>query len=148
MNCSQPCDGLGRTVKRIVTRAVLNHSAIVHTADQFYDYCVQNLTEVGRSSYVSRRNKYTHSRRSFQYIPAAEVKAHHASLDLLDVKTVKGTRKIHSITSMDLPFLMKTRDLSCVCAGCLSGRARSKKKAVLPWKTVGLKQCSLPAGSP
>ena len=96
------CDGLGSIVKSACYRAVILGQAIIGSAKDLYDYCSENLTvnfKVVRNS----ENQVTHiSRREFVFLP----KIHNE--EVMEVKTLDGTHKIHSMKTTDEALKVKT----------------------------------------
>ena len=129
-----PCDGLGGTVKRLASNAVLQKKAVIRNAEELNSYCNQNLTKVGDSSYKSRQDMYQHSSRSFIYVN--EIKREHPETN---VKTLLGSRKLHSVQSTDSPYQVKIRPLSCYCKGCISNSECHNQEYMSPWKVKVLK---------
>ena len=78
-------------------------------------YCQDKLTDVGESSFLSRKNKYSASTRTFKLIEKAN------RSNFTGVKTLVGSRKLHSVSSTGVGFQIKAREISCYCAGCRSG---------------------------
>ena len=56
------------------------------------------------------------SKREFVYI--AKTSINHED-SMTDVKTLKGTRKLHAIKNTNVPGQVKTKNLSCFCRDCI-----------------------------
>ena len=68
-----PCDGLGGTVKRMASQAVLQKKVIIRDAKELFNYCTKHLTCVGQSTYPSCVDQYQHSRRAFVYVDSGDI---------------------------------------------------------------------------
>ena len=90
-NC---CDGEGGILKSKVTRAIKNGEAVINNAEKFADHCKETLTKGNRIN-----DKCNHNRA------------------VANVKTLKGTRKLHSVRTVRSGVVL-TRRLSCFCHSC------------------------------
>jgi hypothetical protein len=130
-----PCDGLGGIVKNKASKAVLSGKAIIQNAKDLVNFCNENLGNVGASSFASRRSKYDHSKRTFMYVDPSELIRDPPN----DIKTISGTRKLHSVGSTDKGFVVKTRALSCYCQPCVSKEGVCEnRKQVDDWHVVAM----------
>ena len=125
-----PSDAATGVVKSFVRDAVKARRAVVSNADEMYDFCRKYMTK------DDEPGKCTHKRRTF--ILVAEI----PRAKDYNAKTVPGTRKIHSVASTESPFVIKTRNLACMCSGCLEGFECCNKKYVEPWKTHSILESS------
>ena len=111
-----PCGGLGGIVKRKVTNAVLQDNDLsISNAAEMKEFCESNLSDVGSSTFNSRKNLYAASTRSFKTVENID----HSQMTT--AKTLSGCRKLHSIGSTGVGFQLKTRYLSCYSEGCQCG---------------------------
>lgn len=49
-----PADGQGAVIKRDATTAMTHHKAQIRSAEEFYEFCQEMLTDVGQGVYPSR----------------------------------------------------------------------------------------------
>ena len=63
-----PADGQGAIIKRAVTNAVTRREAQVRSAEEFYQFCQQSLTDVGKSIWDYRQAEYEHAKRTFMFV--------------------------------------------------------------------------------
>ena len=95
------CDELGPIVKSACYRSVLGQ-AIIGSAKDLYNYCSENLT-VNFKVVRNNENQVTHiSIREFVFLP----KVHKE--EVMEVKTLDGTCKIHSMKTTDEVLKVKT----------------------------------------
>lgn len=105
-------DGESAVVKHGAANAVKSGAANIDNAKDLFDFC-----------FTSRLNKQPgdgecdgHSFRSFFWVPQTDIQRDRGRV----VKTLKGTRSLHSIRCVE-PNVLCTRLLSCFCAACQSG---------------------------
>ena len=132
-----PCDGIGGTVKHKAHNAVLHGKEEIQCAAQLADFCQRELSNVGSSTYQYRRSKYDNSHRTFVLVQANEIDRNKPERV---VKTLPGTRKLHSIRSTDTRFNISTRHVSCYCKPCIHGEDLCENLAYgIGWKDFQLK---------
>lgn len=135
-----PCDGLGDKIKKKVSNAVLqNNNISVSSASDLLRFCEENLSNVGESTYNSRRSRYTASSRTFKLFEKIDRSA------TTSVKTLNGTRMIHCASSTGMGFQLKVRHISCYCKGCQDNTECSNKEYVDAWETKVLKPVDVPS---
>ena len=76
--------------------AVLRKKAVIRNASELYKFCCENISEVGKSAYKCRKEYYQCSLRNFIYVEASEISRSNKNRD---VKTLPGSRQIHSVQS-------------------------------------------------
>lgn len=123
------CDGLGAIVKTSCYRAMLCGKVIANPEDVF-DHCKQVLA---RNITVNEKES-TVSLREFIYVNRSEVNRK----EITEIKTLVGTRKVHSIRSTGSNFIVKSRNLSCFCNGCLNSTDCVWKEYVCDWTVTNL----------
>ncbi|XP_070574408.1 uncharacterized protein [Ptychodera flava] len=101
-----PCDGEGGVIKAALSRAVKNQEFIPTCPQAVYDFCQKSLAKSTNSF-----------RRTFYWTETGDIQRDRPSRV---VKTVKGTRKLHSVRSTGEVYALQSRDLSCYCILCLS----------------------------
>jgi hypothetical protein len=131
-------DGASATVKHSAKRAVTNGQAVIRNARELYQYCQDNLTNVGDTVYPSQRDKYDTSARSFHFVPKEDI---HRDRPECNVKMLKGTMDIHSVSATGTPYQLQVRNLSCFCNKCCldEGNHCANASHVNPWKETQLK---------
>ena len=138
-------DGISAIVKHNAKRAVTNGKAVIRNAKEMFEYCQENLTVVGDSVFNSRREEYTNSKRSFVYVPSADIVRARPDREVI---TLKGSMQLHSVKGCGKPYELKVRNLSCFCARCALGDGDTclNLKHVDKWKDVKLKplKCARP----
>lgn len=138
-------DGLNATVKHAATQAVTRGQVIIRNAKEFDSFCKRDLQNVGKSVYASRAESYKDASRHFILVDPESINRDGKDRD---VKQVAGTMKIHSVLPTNVPYEIKTRELSCFCDYCQHGHgSRCSNKAVVgEWDVCHLKsnkqQCS------
>jgi len=120
-----PCDLAGGIVKSAVRRAVNARKAIIRNAKEMYEYCKDHLAvPAGGSSGCSGK----HMRRSFFYVQSSSIKR--GNEEDLKVKTVKGTRKIHSVSNIPgKSSKILVRNLTCLCQSCTNDEGPCKNES-------------------
>lgn len=130
------CDGLGAVVKNVCYQAVVTGKAVLGTAEDVFAYCQANLAHATRE--VVRCGKMELSIRDFIYVSASDTSHERAELQ---VQTLAGTRKLHSIKNMPgRHYVVKVRNLACFCTGCEKEETCDNQEYVEPWKTYELKK--------
>ena len=107
-----PSDGESAVVKRMASSAVANNQVVLKTAEDLATYCKENLTRdhLGDGSCC-------HSRRTIFVVHKEAIQRHRTERE---VKTLEGTRAVHSIKCVKSQ-VVATRNLSCFCGACVSG---------------------------
>ena len=103
-----PSDGESAVVKRQASQAVIGGEFIINNAKDLFNF----------SKLISKQpvnGKCLHFQRSVFYVEEID---HLRGHDKVDLKTLKGTRKLHSIKGTPDGAVM-TRNLSCFCHSCL-----------------------------
>ncbi|XP_064653111.1 uncharacterized protein LOC135503466 [Lineus longissimus] len=108
-------DGLGAVVKHRATVAVTRRQATIRNAEELYQFCVTNFSDVGQSCFPAERKKYTSSARKFFYVKKEDKEHQRPSRA---VKSVPGTMKIHCLKPTGQPYQIETRILLCFCQTC------------------------------
>ena len=108
-------DGLASIVKHSATTAVTRGQTRIQNGIEFHSYCVDNLQQVGNSVYPSRVEAYKSASRKFIYVEDTEITRDRPDRE---VRSVKGTMKIHPIVPTGVSYELKTRNLSCFCNFC------------------------------
>lgn len=78
----------------------------------FFSYCKEKL------AHGPEKKQKTENELSIWDIIYTEPVSHDRAE--VEVVTLKGTRLLHSIRSMSLPYKVAVRSLSCFCDGCLT----------------------------
>ncbi|XP_071507484.1 uncharacterized protein [Diadema antillarum] len=125
-------DGESGVVKRKASEAVRAGTATISTPDQLYHFLKSNVTKEATEDKCC-----CPFRRSVIFVKHEEVSRERR--DGRAPRTVKGTRKLHSIKSTK-GGTVGTRNLSCFCYPCLRGGGGRCANAayVQPWKQVQL----------
>ncbi|XP_070550272.1 uncharacterized protein [Ptychodera flava] len=120
-----PCDGEGGVVKAALTRAVKNEHLIPASAQAVFTFCKAELSKESDTF-----------RRTFILIPKESIQRYRVDRD---VKTVKGTRQIHSLRSTGNAYSLQRRRLSCYCTACTSySDGCVNKQWIQPWERLQL----------
>ena len=98
-----PSDACSGVVKASVTRTARGGRIIAN---------VNDLLKYGEEKLTRNREKFY---RTFHLVMSEEVKR---SISINSPKTVKGTKKLHSVKSVS-PGVICTRELTCLCTSCL-----------------------------
>jgi hypothetical protein len=106
------CDGLGATVKNACYRAVVSNKKVIGNANDVYKFCQDNL-----QMETADTDRNTVSRREFVFIENVSRNRPESN-----VKTLAGTRKLHSVKSVGKGYELCTRNLSCYCDACVKGQ--------------------------
>lgn len=101
------CDSCGGVVKTAAKRAVAS-GQVIQNAKQMINFCNKDLKMETTSK------NYDHMLRSFRLISSKDVDR---SLKSESLKTLKGSRKMHSMTPHN--GQLKTKLLSCFCNICI-----------------------------
>ena len=108
------CDGLGAVIKNACHQTVISGKRILGNAKEVFDFCKQTLTHQPRLN----KGDNSYSRRDFIFISKNEVVR---GRNEVEVKTLRGTRKLHAVRSIGSPYKLQTKLLSCYCRICYSG---------------------------
>ena len=104
-------DGITGTIKTSIEMAVLSGPVLIRNAEDCYEYCKKNLTEVknhAKDDYASE------SLRTFFLITDID----HTRNITETLNKVPGLRKLHSIVSQS-QLRVNCRNLSCYCTNCM-----------------------------
>lgn len=113
-----PSDSAGGAVKGSAARAVKARRVCIRDAKDLYKYCSENLS-IGRKV-LSNECTGGHMRRSFFFVHSRDILRDQVSEDFV---TVKGTRKLHSVTNiLGKNSSIMTRNLACCCNNCQTGQ--------------------------
>ncbi|XP_072046381.1 uncharacterized protein [Amphiura filiformis] len=132
-----PADGQGAVIKRAATIAVTRREAQIRSAEEFYQFCQEKLTDVGQGVYPSRQREYADAKRTFMFVKSEDINHNRPERQ---VKPVVGTMTIHCVKASGPPYKIQTRELSCVCDHCLHGVGDEciNANTVGVWKNVQL----------
>ena len=129
-----PCDGEGGVVKSAVTRAVkAEDGMIIQDAESFHRFCQHRLAKASKNEDGS----CNHSRRVFILLDTNEINRNRP--ERVNVKTLDGTRKLHSVVGLGSDKV-KVRRLSCYCAGCEQSLPCLNAKYTTPWANKKIKR--------
>ena len=119
-----PSDGESAVVKSLASAAVKSGEHTIATAWEMYRFLLENAVRDGDCN--------THFRRTVFFVPGMDIKRDRGR----QIKTVNGTRILHSIESTASEQTILTRALSCFCPGCLADDATNcqNQAYVKPWK--------------
>ncbi|XP_071837039.1 uncharacterized protein [Apostichopus japonicus] len=123
-------DGESGVVKRHASDAVKAGTVIINNPESFYDYLSKHVMKE-----ASEGQCCLPFRRSVFYIRFKDVRRNRPNRA---VKTVAGTRRLHSIKSVKRG-VVATRNISCFCDPCLQDVGVCENgQYVQPWKEVHL----------
>ena len=108
------CDASGGVIKSMAKRAVINGRTIIQNASDLFAFCDANLV---LPSADGPNRSCVHTMRSFVKLDSCDMDKGKSSSQ---IKTVKGTMKVHSVQVSSNGSLM-LRDRACFCAQCLDG---------------------------
>ena len=123
------CDGLGAITKNYCYRAVVTGKAIISSAEDMFDFCKNTLTIADKKILDKNKTEYV-SRREFVIISSDEC----SSVPQTELKTLPGTRKLHSVKSTKENMKLLSRDLTCYC----HSTPCKNREYVSKWKTEQL----------
>lgn len=115
-----PSDGESAIIKSAVSRAVKCRRSVIQSATELFDFAQKNLSHPQPSA-------CQHFVRSFVFVKSDEITRDR----LPPLKTVKGTREIHSMHSSGQT--VKFRNLSCSCQRCREGQECPNTTYVEQW---------------
>lgn len=123
-------DGESGVVKRYAEEAVKAGAANINDAKSLYEYLRANMTKESEDMSCC-----TPFRRTIFYVPFEDVRRDRPDRA---VRTVPGTRKLHSIKGLK-DGVVATRNLSCFCGACKRGVGTCQNAMyVKPWRIVQL----------
>ncbi|KAJ8309694.1 hypothetical protein KUTeg_011559, partial [Tegillarca granosa] len=87
---------------------------------------------------LTKDGNHMHYKRTLFFVKSNEIERNRL---MRATKTLKGTRKLHSIKSVGEPQKVQVRNLSCFCTSCLCNNFDlcENKQYVQKWQTVVLK---------
>ena len=124
------CDGLGAIVKNSCHRAMLT-GKVIGTANSVFNHC---QTVLAHGVKVDEKEKVVKVRQ-FVFVDKDEVDRK----NIPQAETLVGTRKVHSVRNTNVQMTIKSRNLSCYCKGCISGRDCENHTYVSDWAVSSLK---------
>lgn len=136
-------DGLGAIVKHNATAAVTRRQVKIRNAEEFHQYCISNLQQVGQSVFQSRTEAYKQASRAFFFVASSDIKRNRPDRE---VAPVKGTMKVHSVAPTGVPYNIRIRELSCFCTHCRFGQGLCDNEGLVGgWEPVTLMPVVNPA---
>ena len=111
-----PSDGESGVIKRMATDAVIGGTAIIRNAKEMFEFIRSKATRPVEED----PNNCSHFKRTAFWVEGSSIARNRRQAK----RTVEGTRLIHSVVSVQ-PGVIKTRNLSCFCPGCLQGEDES-----------------------
>ena len=128
-----PSDGESAVVKRQAANAIKTGQAVIDNARAMYEFCVKSLTKSAEGSCAE-----THFRRTFFWVDSKSISCNRGRVG----STVKGTRSIHCIRSIEKGFISR-RKLSCYCESCLKDNGECENVHIVgDWKPERLEVTS------
>ena len=122
-----PSDGESAVVKSMASTAVKSTTTIIATAWDMYIFLHEHATKDGGCT--------THFRRSVFFVPGVEVARNRPR----EIKTITGTRKLHSVESTCDVNKIRSESLSCFCKPCLDAAGPCENQDyVEPWEEIKL----------
>ena len=107
-------DGLGGVIKSFVYHNVCGSENIIRNTKELYDYFIENLTVHNVENGKPMLN------RLFFYISSEEMTEYRSSFPINKYKSIKGTLKIHQVTTTSNDKSIMARQCSCGCKSCLN----------------------------
>ena len=102
-----PCDGLGGTTKRMADEAIRQGNAVIQDPKEFYSWAVTS----------------TMKGVTFQFVPKAACKnKKEVFIKAKGIPRVRNTMKLHAVSGTGEAGMLKTRETSCYCELCISGK--------------------------
>lgn len=102
-----PSDGIGPGIKRRLELLILGGTCVLNNAYQVY--------------LVLQHNRNNQINQSVIYVPRKRL-LHSSPKKNMEVKTIKGTQKFHSVSTLKLgSHIVVCQDLSCSCDVCIEG---------------------------
>jgi hypothetical protein len=133
-----PCDGLGAVIKNTCYNAMVSGEEVIGNAKDAYNFCKQKLNHTAKI--VGKNEEKYISKRNIVFVESSEI-----DREDMGVKTIIGTRALHSVQNMGQPFKLKVRSLSCFCQSCIEGTGQCTSVShVEPWQTIEQKCSSTP----
>ena len=125
-----PSDGMSGIIKHHVDTAVKACQVVVQNAKEMFIFLQQTFTK-------DPEGPCAHSRRVFFYVETEDITRPRSARM---VKTVTGTRDIHSVRSTDHQnFTLDVRQLSCLCLECqLQSGSCNNDAHVRNWQRIEL----------
>ena len=127
------CDGLGAVVKGSCYQAVLSGNELISNARAVMNYCKKKLQIHHKIVSYGNGNKHI-TKREFYFSRKEDVNKIRP-----DVKTLPGTRKLHSVRSTGQETVLNIRSLSCYCEGCKQKTQCQNSEYITPWEQRSLK---------
>lgn len=126
-----PCDGLGAVAKNACFNAVKSGKAVIGDAFAAFEYCRGKLSHTAKI--VGKESDRHISKRSIIYVDKHEIIRVETG-----VKTLPGTRSLHSVRNVGAPYSLQTRNLSCFCKSCFvdDGGQCENSQYVEEWTAV------------
>jgi hypothetical protein len=110
-----PCDRETGTIKKSVVMAVKCRRAQVSSAEEFYNYCSEQLSK------PQIADEHCHFKRNFFFTKAGQIdRKSRKRNNAKQVEPLKNTRLFHQFISVR-PNLVRHRERTCFCPQCISG---------------------------
>ena len=115
-----PSDGVGGVIKSVAANAVCAEKILLRDGKELYEFLVERCTL--QRDISALKKKHCVMTRKFVFIETQEICSYRDALTAKDVptKSLKGTRKLHQITSLSIPNQILIRTYACLCSACQS----------------------------
>ena len=135
-----PCDREIGVLKKQATLNVTARQVEISGAFDLYSYGKENLTR------PKKTGEHVHEKRQFIFVEQNTI--NRTRPDRINVKTLKGTQRLHSIRGTDKPYIVAYRERSCFCQTCNTGIGKCSNDDITGmWKTSNLKGMNRKTGS-
>jgi hypothetical protein len=103
------CDAEIGVLNRAIDRAIIGKKVIINNTEDLFKFCEENL--VLDEPFIKR---------NFIFVKGKEIPRERPETI---VKPIPNSRKIHNMENTSVPYMIKTRNLSCFCIECMKGKS-------------------------
>jgi len=96
-------------VYRAIDRAIIGKKIIINNTEDLFKFCEENMV---LDELFTKRN--------FMFVKGKEIPREQPETI---VKPIPNSRKIHNMENTSVPYMIKTRNLSCFCIECIHGKS-------------------------
>ena len=104
------CDAEIGVLNRAIDRAIIGTKVIINNTEDLFKFCEENL--VLDELFTKRRN--------FMFVKGKEIPRERPETI---VKPIPNSKKIHNMENTSVPYMIKTRNLSCFWIECMKGKS-------------------------
>ncbi|KAK7090626.1 uncharacterized protein [Littorina saxatilis] len=134
-----PCDAEIGTVKKNASLAVKRRTAVISDPSQLYQWGKQKLS----GKLKTRPGQQIPGYRTFVFVGATTINRNRPERSGDNIKTLTGTQSLHSIRSVEEPYIVTWRKRTCFCGACRNINSADQcinEATCGPWTVFNMKK--------